>query len=235
MNMTWTQQIQRNACVASLLLVACVAQAQSVYRIVGPDGKVTFSDKPPVNPATVSVTGRGGKPVPVRAEETVLPFDLRQAMARYPVTLYSGPGCVPCNAGRLLLQGRGVPYTEFNVSSNADIDALQRISGDNSLPFLTIGGQKIKGYSQTEWLQSRSSATSCASSASQACSRAAGCTSSQRGQPDRHQVLIKPPTGCGRQLQGDQKDMVRTPSRVPSRQMSAFWCANTPTVTTPGH
>lgn len=153
MKMTRTLQIQRTACVATLLLVACAAQAQSVYRIVGPDGKVTFSDKPPLNPATVSVTGRGGKPVPVRAEETVLPFDLRQSMARYPVTLYSGPGCVPCTAGRLLLQGRGVPYTEFNVSSNADIDALQRISGDNSLPFLTIGGQKIKGYSQTEWTQ----------------------------------------------------------------------------------
>lgn len=153
MKMTRILQIQRTACVATLLLVACAAQAQSVYRIVGPDGKVTFSDKPPLNPATVSVTGRGGKPVPVRAEETVLPFDLRQSMARYPVTLYSGPGCVPCTAGRLLLQGRGVPYTEFNVSSNADIDALQRISGDNSLPFLTVGGQKIKGYSQTEWTQ----------------------------------------------------------------------------------
>ncbi len=153
MKRTWNLLIPRSACVTSLLLVAWAAQAQSVYRIIGPDGKVTFSDKPPINPATVSVTGPRGKPVPVRAEETVLPFDLRQPMARYPVTLYAGPGCVPCNAGRLLLQGRGVPYTEFNVSSNADIDALQRISGDNSLPFLTIGGQKIKGYSQSEWTQ----------------------------------------------------------------------------------
>ncbi len=153
MKMTWSLQIQRGACAAALLLVVGAADAQTVYRIVGPDGKVTFSDKPPVNPATVSVTGPGGKPVPVRADEAVLPFELRQSMARFPVTLYSGPGCVPCNAGRLLLQGRGVPYTEFNVSSNADIDALQRISGENSLPFLTIGGQKIKGYSQTEWTQ----------------------------------------------------------------------------------
>jgi glutaredoxin len=136
-----------------LLLGVAVAQAQTVYRIVGPDGKVTFSDKPPVTPATVSVTGAGGKPVAARAEDSVLPFELRQSMARYPVTLYAGPGCVPCNAGRLLLQGRGIPYSEFNVSSNADIEALQRISGDNSLPFLSIGGQKIKGFSQTEWSQ----------------------------------------------------------------------------------
>lgn len=136
-----------------LLLGVSVAQAQAVYRIVGPDGKVTFSDKPPVSPAAVSVTGAAGKAPAARAQEAVLPFELRQSMARYPVTLYSGPGCVPCNAGRLLLQGRGVPYAEFNVSSNADVEALQRISGDNSLPFLTIGGQKIKGFSQTEWTQ----------------------------------------------------------------------------------
>ncbi len=153
MTISWTQQMQRSAGVAILLLVVSAAHAQSVYRIVGPDGKVTFSDKPPVTAATVNVTGPGGKPVPVRAEETVLPFELRQSMARYPVTLYTGTACVPCTAGRLLLQGRGVPYTELSVTSNADIDALQRISGETSLPFLTIGGQKIKGYSQTEWTQ----------------------------------------------------------------------------------
>ncbi len=150
----WVPQIGRMAfCSAVLLLGVASTQAQTIYRIVGPDGKVTFSDKPPASPATVSATSATGKPVPARAEESVLPFELRQAMARFPVTLYSGPGCVPCNAGRLLLQGRGVPYTEYNVSSNADIDALQRLSGDNSLPFLTIGGQKIKGFSQTEWVQ----------------------------------------------------------------------------------
>jgi hypothetical protein len=33
--------------VAGLLLAALSLHAQQVYRIVGPDGKVTFSDKPP--------------------------------------------------------------------------------------------------------------------------------------------------------------------------------------------
>ena len=34
---------------AALLCLASSVQAQTVYRIVGADGKVTFSDKPPVN------------------------------------------------------------------------------------------------------------------------------------------------------------------------------------------
>ena len=34
---------------------------------------------------------------------------------------------------------------------------------------------------------------------------------------------------------GAAHSSVRTPCAVPSRQTWAFWCANTPTVTTPGH
>jgi glutaredoxin len=154
MKKTWAEQIPRSVYAATLLLLVMgAAQAQTVYRIVGPDGKVTFSDKPPSSSASVSVTGPGGKPLATRPDDSVLPLELRQAMARYPVTLYTGAACVPCNAGKLMLQGRGIPYAEFSVTSNADIDALQRISGETSLPFLTIGGQKIKGYSQAEWTQ----------------------------------------------------------------------------------
>jgi glutaredoxin len=136
-----------------LLLGGIGLQAQTVYRIVGPDGKVTFSDKPPAAAANVTARGDVGRPLDPAAQNGNLPFQLRQVVARYPVTLYSGAGCVPCNAGRLMLQARGIPYTEYAIASNEDVEALQRLSGDKSLPFLTIGGQKIKGYSEAEWTQ----------------------------------------------------------------------------------
>lgn len=145
---------------AALLLGTAGAQAQTVYRIVGPDGKVTFSDKPPAAAAAANVTARSaaGRPVDANPQNGNLPYELRQVVARYPVTLYSGAGCVPCNAGRLMLQARGIPYTEYAIASNEDVEALQRLSGDKSLPFLTIGGQKIKGYSEAEWTQFLSAA-----------------------------------------------------------------------------
>ena len=52
-----------------------------------------------------------------------------------------------------MLQARGIPFTEYLISSGNDIEALQRLSGASSLPFLTIGGQRIKGYSEAEWTQ----------------------------------------------------------------------------------
>jgi glutaredoxin len=134
-------------------LGAADANAQQVYRIVGPDGKVTFSDQPPLNPATrasaaktVALPGGGGTDV------AALPFALRQAATRYPVVLYTAPDCGPCGAGRGMLSGRGIPFAERTVTTREDIEALKRI-GATSLPFLTIGGQQITGYSQPEWVQ----------------------------------------------------------------------------------
>ena len=135
-------------------LGATDANAQQIYRIVGPDGKVTFSDQPPLDRGTrantakaVALPGAGGTDV------AALPFELRQAASRYPVTLYTSADCGPCGAGRSMLSGRGIPFTEKTVSTREDIEALKRIAGAPSLPFLTIGGQQIKGYSEPEWVQ----------------------------------------------------------------------------------
>lgn len=125
------------------------AQAQSVYRIVGPDGKVTFSDRPPAD-ATSAQAARAPSVGPA-ANNAELPFGLRQVVSRFPVTLYTGSDCAPCVSARNLLAQRGVPFTERTVSTNEDIAALQRLSGNASLPFGTVGGQQLAGFSDTEW------------------------------------------------------------------------------------
>jgi glutaredoxin len=146
-----------SALIKMLALSACLcatfgAQAQTVYRIIGPDGKVTFSDKPPVNAeqGKISTTGTGAV---AAASNTALPFELRQVASKYPVTLYSAPDCGPCASGRSLLSSRGVPFSERSVTTNEDIAALQRLAGESSLPYLTIGGQRLKGFSDQEWTQ----------------------------------------------------------------------------------
>ena len=130
------------------------ASAQQIYRIVGPDGRVTFSDKPPLEanakagpPPTVMMPSSG------RADTSNLPFELRQAANRYPVTLYTAPGCGPCANGRAMLSQRGVPFAEKTITSNDDIEALKRMAGAASVPLLTVGGQQLKGYSESEWVQ----------------------------------------------------------------------------------
>lgn len=136
-------------------LLAAPAQAQTVYRIVGPDGRVTFSDQPPSQPnakaapAAVAPYAPGGGGNSAAA----LPFELRQVAARYPVTLYTGPNCPPCQAGRALLSRRGVPFAERTVTTNEDIEALKRLGGEATLPLLTVGAQVVRGWSEPDWSQ----------------------------------------------------------------------------------
>lgn len=146
---------QRSRPGAWVMLVVLAAAAlpvagQGVYRIVGPDGRVTFSDQPPVPDAAPA--GTSG-PASSARSEAALPFALRQVATRFPVVLYTGANCTPCESGRAMLNARGIPYTEKTVTTSNDAEALKRLSGDTTLPFLTIGGQQIKGYSDTEWTQ----------------------------------------------------------------------------------
>jgi glutaredoxin len=138
------------AFVACAALWGAVANAQ-VYRIVGPDGRVTFSDRPPADgkaaPAqALPLTGGG-------SSAASLPAEVRLAAGRFPVTLYTGPDCGPCLSARSFLNHRGVPFTERTISTREDAEALQRISGSTSMPFATIGGQHIRGFSDSEWTQ----------------------------------------------------------------------------------
>ncbi len=141
--------------VGAALVIAASAQAQTVYRIVGPDGKVSFSDQPPPSAAksaapvatagTADAGGGGGN--------ARLPFELRKVVGQFPVVLYVSKECAPCNSGRNLLVARGIPFTEKSVDNNESIDALKPLSGQTSLPLLTIGSQQLKGYSDANWSQ----------------------------------------------------------------------------------
>lgn len=137
---------------AVFLCTSLGATAQAVYRIVDAEGNVTFSDKPPINPQQGKVTTTGSGAAGTGSNPN-LPFELRQITSKYPVILYSAPKCTPCDMGRSFLNARGIPFTERTVSTPEDIDALQRLNGDTSLPSISVGGQRVKGFSSQEWAQ----------------------------------------------------------------------------------
>jgi len=141
------------AAAALLALLPVLSAAQPIYRIVGPDGRVTFSDRPPVGNEKTTPLGPGGRAPDADSSNGGLPFELRQIISRYPVTLYTGDNCEPCNAARALLSTRGVPYTERTIKTTQDLEALQRMDMDPTVPSATIGAQRLKGFSDGEWNQ----------------------------------------------------------------------------------
>lgn len=155
---------------ASLMVLACVAlasalplsvQAQGVYRIVGPDGRVSFSDRPPVDGTKKSSELKSAEADSGSASNSSnaqLPYQLREATKRYPVTLYAAKDCSPCDEARSHLQNRGIPFAERSIETASDADALKKLSGQDSLPFATVGSQHLKGFNADSWNQYLSAA-----------------------------------------------------------------------------
>ncbi len=133
------------AAIGSLALPA-VAQ----YKVVGPDGRITYTDRPPAD-ATARVTPLGRDTAITAVPQDPLPQDLRQLATRFPVTLYVSADCVPCDSGRQLLLQRGVPFSEKLVVSDEDAAALERLTGGRTVPSLIIGAQVLRGLAQAEW------------------------------------------------------------------------------------
>lgn len=145
--------IAPRSCALLLVLLASAASAQ-VYRIVGPDGRVTFSDRPAISAAQPQTeTASTSQPASGTSSSVAaqLPYELRQIASRYPVTLYSGKDCQPCDEARMHLQNRGIPFSERTIETQNDVAALNKLSGQDNLPFATIGNQHLKGFNADNW------------------------------------------------------------------------------------
>lgn len=136
-----------SALISGLVWAGVSSPAWAQYKVVGPDGRVTYTDRPPVDRPVQTIKPSGNS----AGGNAALPFALRNVVARYPVTLYTGSNCAPCDAGRNLLKSRGIPFTEKTVNTSDDARALQNREGTNQVPVIRIGSKQIAGYEQSEW------------------------------------------------------------------------------------
>jgi glutaredoxin len=135
----------------AVLLAGLSLPAAAQYKVIGPDGRVTYTDRPPSDSGARVTTLKSGAVNEAPAPQDALPQDLRQAATRFPVTLYSAADCPPCEIARQLLVQRGVPFTEKLIVSEDDAAAMERVLGARTVPSLTIGSQALRGLSQTDW------------------------------------------------------------------------------------
>ena len=140
--------MKRNQAISmfALLVVAASAQAQ-LYKWVAPDGTVTYGDLPP----PVSATNVERKSYAVGASSADLPYELSEAAKGNPVTLYVTANCPPCDAGRKLLNERGIPYAEKTVTGPDDMERVRQLSGAAQFPVLTVGRSTQTGFEPGQW------------------------------------------------------------------------------------
>jgi len=152
--------------IASLLLcglaLAATVLAQTVYKSIGPDGKVVYSDRAPVN-------GHLEKTMKFDLPSSALPASAASVMEQFrrthpgdagaaapiadgAVTLYSATWCGYCKQAKAWLAARGVAYQDIDVDTPSGIAALAQVTGGKGgIPVLVAKGQKTSGFSSAAY------------------------------------------------------------------------------------
>ncbi|MBL8396761.1 MAG: glutaredoxin family protein [Candidatus Accumulibacter sp.] len=132
---------------AAGVFASVISAEQTTYRWIDPKtGGTVISDQPP--PPGAKKVGKanwgGGEPT--------MPYALKQASEKFPVVLYTSPGCTVCKQARALLNGRGVPFSEKVVKSSEELAELTKQFGSEpEMPSLRVGRQSSSGFAAGPW------------------------------------------------------------------------------------
>lgn len=139
-------------------LLPQILAAQTLHKWVDEQGNVSYSDRPPPSGLAVKDVSDTLNTMGAGAASSDAGYELKQLMKQSPIVIYTFKGCAPCDQGRTLLVGKGYPFSEKTIGSNADLGALQTQFGSQTLPVLTVGKTVLNGYGQPQWEDALSTA-----------------------------------------------------------------------------
>ena len=136
-------------------IAAGAASAQSpMYKVVGPDGRVTYTnEKPPAGAKASVIESRvnsySGPPV----VSGKAPASKAPAAARPEIRMYATDWCGYCRQARQYFAQRGIRFTEVDIEKSpagrAEYDRL----GVRGVPVILVGAQRMVGFSEQSMSQ----------------------------------------------------------------------------------
>jgi glutaredoxin len=129
--------------------------AQTLYKSVGPDGRIVYSDRPPAEgrlEKTITFENLPSSPLPAATSSYV--EQLRRTSASSSadtptngVVLYAAAWCGFCKRAKAYLAGKGVQYQEFDIDTKDGMAAFARAGGGKGVPLLIADGRRVQGFS----------------------------------------------------------------------------------------
>lgn len=135
----------------ALAVAPLTAGTQTLYKSVGADGRVVYSDKPPVTGAVEKTMKLENLPVSVvpgaaaMPGPKTLPDSVAATVPRGDTVLYMATWCGYCKAAKAYLAGKGIAYRELDIDTPAGKAAFSQL-GARGVPVLLTNGQKIAGF-----------------------------------------------------------------------------------------
>lgn len=129
--------------------------AQTLYKSVGPDGKIDYSDRPPTDghiEKTMQFENLPSSAVPGLSSSYV--EQLRRLKASQAasapsrgVVLYAASWCGYCRSARAYLAKRGIAYQEIDIDTTRGKSEFAQTGGGGGVPLLIAADQRVQGFS----------------------------------------------------------------------------------------
>jgi glutaredoxin len=129
------------------------AQAQTMYKIVTPDGRVVYTDHPPTEGKLLKTLTPDAAPataLPASAAEQLRKLQSLRAAAApttNSVVLYSAVWCGYCTKAKSYLAGKGIAYREIDIDTPDGMASFAQAGGGKGVPLLVANGQRVQGFS----------------------------------------------------------------------------------------
>lgn len=149
-----TRPPMKNFIFAVVLALAMPATwAQTLYKSIGPDGKATYSDKPPAEgrlEKTLKIENLPNTALPPNLLAELQALRMARAKAAVPTSgavLYAASWCSYCRQAKRYLASKGVSYEEVDIDTPSGKSAFAVVGGGGGVPLLVLKGQQIRGFS----------------------------------------------------------------------------------------
>lgn len=144
-----------------LVIVAVTsAQAETLYKAVGPDGRITYTDRAPADSKSTSALRFADAPStplpdPVLKYQAALQKNMQNRLAEAKKidsismpALYIATWCGYCTKAKAYLRARGIRCREIDIDKPDGGRAYFDAGGQRGVPLLMADGKRQSGFSE---------------------------------------------------------------------------------------
>jgi glutaredoxin len=140
-------------------LASAAIHADTVYRSLGPDGKVTYSQRPPADgkiDKTIVFQNLPSSPLPESVlrhrRELMKSMNKRFAGAgkadRAQPVFFMAQWCGYCKQAKRYLAEKGIRYSEYDIDTPDGMRAFVEAGEVRGVPVMLFNGQRVQGFSR---------------------------------------------------------------------------------------
>jgi glutaredoxin len=155
------------ALLVTLLTAFTISANATVYKTVGRDGKVIYTDQPPADSktaATLNIAAQPSSPLPasvLKYQEQLAKSADKRLRETAPVranlsatpTLFSAAWCGYCRKAKSYLASHKIAFQEIDIDTESGARAFFEAGGGSGVPMLIVDGRVTRGFSESSYNQ----------------------------------------------------------------------------------